>query len=187
VDYLLWPVTIPSPSLRLLEIRAVEMNLTHWKLRTVVRYTIYFLFFINSLTSLIYICIILDLFFFFFFLGCPLITLSPNTFDVATVGDSFNATLIAGGGAPPYTITNTTGSLPSGLSLTGATSDTIFLSGVPMIAETATFTITATDDGDDCATLTTFSLFVSKFYVNSFRFLCLTKNYHFKKLVRALR
>ncbi len=72
--------------------------------------------------------------------GCPTITVNPATLANGVVGSSYNQTLSATGGTAAYSYSVATGSLPAGLSLTGAT-----ISGTPTSSTAATFTITATD------------------------------------------
>ena len=75
--------------------------------------------------------------------GCGTITLSPSSLPAGTVGASYGQTLTASGGTAPYTFAVTTGSLPSGLTLsTGGA-----LTGTPTATGTFNFTVTATDNG----------------------------------------
>jgi alpha-tubulin suppressor-like RCC1 family protein len=73
---------------------------------------------------------------------CPTISLSPPGLPDAGAGVAYNRTLIASGGAAPYTFAVTGGVLPEGLTL-GATNGV--LSGVPGAEGTNAFTVTATD------------------------------------------
>src|SRR5262249_40884177 len=77
------------------------------------------------------------------------ITVSPSSVTVTTaalatgtVGTFYSQILAAGGGTPPYSWTIIFGSLPPGLTLTGAT-----ISGTPTTAGTVSFTVRATDTG----------------------------------------
>ena len=79
--------------------------------------------------------------------GCPAITLSPSTLPNGTVGVAYNQTIVASGGAGPYTYAVTAGALPAGLVLNPATG---VLTGTPTSAGPATFTVTATD-ANGCA------------------------------------
>jgi hypothetical protein len=72
---------------------------------------------------------------------CAAVALSPTTLPAGTAGASYTQTLTASGGAGPYSFTNTVGSLPAGLSLSGGG----VLSGTPSASGTNTFTVTATD------------------------------------------
>ncbi|STQ98598.1 putative Ig domain-containing protein [Janthinobacterium lividum] len=70
------------------------------------------------------------------------IVLSPATVPTATVAQAYPVTaLSATGGAAPYTYAVTAGSLPAGMSLSGAGS----LSGTPTAGGTFNFTVRATD------------------------------------------
>ncbi len=74
--------------------------------------------------------------------SCPTITLSPSSLSSGSVGSSYNQSITASGGTAPYTYAVTSGSLPSGVSLSGGG----LLSGTPAINGTFNFTVTATDD-----------------------------------------
>jgi len=67
----------------------------------------------------------------------------------ATIGQPYSGTLAAAGGTAPYSWAVTSGSLPAGISLDGATGA---LSGTPSALGTATFTVTVTDGGGVRAT-----------------------------------
>jgi hypothetical protein len=69
------------------------------------------------------------------------LTVSPATLGLASVGDAYNQTLSASGGSGPYAYAVTAGSLPAGLIL----SRNGKISGTPVAAGTARFTISATD------------------------------------------
>jgi CSLREA domain-containing protein len=71
--------------------------------------------------------------------NCPTITLSPSLPD-GQVSVPYSQLITASGGAGPYTFTTTSGSLPDGLTL--ETDGT--LHGTPTVANTFTFTVTAT-------------------------------------------
>src|SRR5215471_15863947 len=66
-----------------------------------------------------------------------------------TVGTPYSATLTATGGTAPYTWTLLSGSLPPGLSLSGAG----VISGTPTTAGTYTFTLKVVDASGQTATL----------------------------------
>jgi hypothetical protein len=77
----------------------------------------------------------------------------PNWFD----GVPYSQTVEATGGVAPYTFSVTVGSLPNGLSLTGASG---LISGTPTVQATFNFTIRVTDDAavtDDQAYTVTIS------------------------------
>ncbi len=75
-------------------------------------------------------------------ISAPAITLSPTTLPNGTYAASYSQSVSGAGGVSPYTYNVTAGALPSGLSL-GASSGAI--TGTPIAAGTASFTITATD------------------------------------------
>jgi hypothetical protein len=70
-------------------------------------------------------------------------TLPPGTLNV-----SYSATLVAAGGAPPYTWSITSGSLPVGLTLDGNTG---VISGTPTQTGTSNFTVEVTDSAQNTA------------------------------------
>ncbi len=74
--------------------------------------------------------------------GCPLITVNPATLPNAVIGTAYNQTVTASGGAAPYTFAVSSGALPGGLVLNAATGA---ITGIPTIAGTFNFTITASD------------------------------------------
>jgi hypothetical protein len=73
---------------------------------------------------------------------CPIITVNPATLPNGSVGTPYNQTVSASGGTSPYTFSVSSGALPPGLLLNGATGA---ITGTPNTAGTFTFTITATD------------------------------------------
>jgi hypothetical protein len=77
--------------------------------------------------------------------GCPQITVSPTSIPNGTVGSAFNQTITASGGSPSYSYAVTSGTLPTGLTLSSGG----VLSGTPSVAGSYNFTITATD-GNSC-------------------------------------
>lgn len=72
--------------------------------------------------------------------ACPTITVNPATLPAMTNGAAYSATFSATGGTAPYTFAVSSGSLPTGLTLTGNT-----LSGTFSGSGSYSFTITATD------------------------------------------
>ncbi|HWQ56097.1 MAG TPA: putative Ig domain-containing protein [Bryobacteraceae bacterium] len=62
--------------------------------------------------------------------------ITTASLPAGTVGTAYSQTLTATGGTPPYTWTVTAGSLPAGLSLSGAT-----IAGTPTAVGTSTFTV----------------------------------------------
>jgi hypothetical protein len=72
---------------------------------------------------------------------CPALALSPATLPNGTVGVAYSQTMAASGGTPPYTFKVTSGTLPTGLTLTPAG----VLAGTPTTAATFNFTIEVTD------------------------------------------
>jgi hypothetical protein len=73
---------------------------------------------------------------------CPPITLSPATLPAGVLGTSYSQTVSASGGTGPYTFSVSSGALPAGLALNGATGA---ITGTPTAVGTVNFTITATD------------------------------------------
>jgi hypothetical protein len=71
------------------------------------------------------------------------VSISQNLSGV--IGKSFSCKVSAKGGAAPYSFTVTKGSLPPGLNLANDGGSTGTISGVPLAANTYSFTITATD------------------------------------------
>ncbi len=74
---------------------------------------------------------------------CPTITIAPPTLPAGTQGTAYNQTLIASGGAAPYTYAVTSGALPGGLTLSAGG----LITGTPTVQGTFPFTVTATDSG----------------------------------------
>src|SRR5678815_5589245 len=74
-------------------------------------------------------------------IACPTITLSPSTLPSGQVAVAYSQTITASGGTSPYTFSVTSGALPAGVTLTAAG----LLSGTPTLAQTASFTLRATD------------------------------------------
>jgi hypothetical protein len=73
----------------------------------------------------------------------PALTVTTTSLPGGTVDTAYpGATLAATGGTPPYTWAVTTGALPAGLSLDGATGA---ISGTPTASGAVTFTVTVTD------------------------------------------
>jgi hypothetical protein len=70
------------------------------------------------------------------------IAISPTTLPDDTVNVAYSKTLTASGGTAPYTFTVSSGTLPTGLSLNGATGA---ISGTPTVTGAYNFTVTATD------------------------------------------
>ncbi len=87
--------------------------------------------------------------------GCPAITLSPASLPQATVGMAYSQTVVANGGAGPYSYAITSGSLPPGITLSSGG----LLSGVPTVAGTSTFIVTAVDV-DGCVGNRAYSLVI---------------------------
>ena len=83
------------------------------------------------------------------------LTLGPATLPAAIVNTAYTTTLQAAGGTAPYTIAQTSGTLPSGLTLTSAG----VLSGTPAATGTYTFTAQLTDANAQTIS-TTFTLLV---------------------------
>jgi hypothetical protein len=69
------------------------------------------------------------------------LVLNPSTLPYGTLSTSYNQTITASGGAGPYTYAVTSGTLPSGLTLSSGG----VLSGTPTSSSTTSFTVTAID------------------------------------------
>jgi uncharacterized repeat protein (TIGR03803 family) len=78
----------------------------------------------------------------------PSLQISTTSLLNGTNGLAYSQTLTASGGQPPYSWTNSSGSLPPGLTL--ATNGVI--SGIPTAAGTSNFTVQVTDISSDMAT-----------------------------------
>ncbi len=72
---------------------------------------------------------------------CPVVSLSPTTLTAPTVGTAYSQTITATGGSASYAYTLASGTLPTGLTLSGAG----VISGTPTNVTSATFTVKATD------------------------------------------
>jgi hypothetical protein len=72
----------------------------------------------------------------------PSLSLAPTTLPNPSVGVAYSQTLVAGGGAVPYTYTVSAGQLPAGLSLNSGTG---VISGTPTTSGSSSFTIHVTD------------------------------------------
>lgn len=73
---------------------------------------------------------------------CSTITVNPASLPSGNIGSPFSATITATGGTGAFTFAVTSGALPAGLTLNGATGA---ITGTPTAAAPANFTITATD------------------------------------------
>ena len=73
---------------------------------------------------------------------CPVITVNPATLPNGNVGTAYSQTVSGSGGTAPYLFAVTSGALPTGLLLNGATGA---ITGTPTTVGTFQFTITATD------------------------------------------
>lgn len=73
--------------------------------------------------------------------GCGVVTVAPATLPDAQQGVAFSQALTASGGTAPYTFALTSGTLPSGLTLSAAG----VIEGIPDSPGSYSFTITATD------------------------------------------
>ncbi len=79
------------------------------------------------------------------------LTIITSSLPNGVVGNSYSATVTAGGGNSPYTFSIASGSLPAGLTLTGGTGG---ISGTPSAAGTANFTVQAKDSSNPAETAT---------------------------------
>ena len=82
--------------------------------------------------------------------AAPAITTS-NVLPAGTAGAAYNLPLLGGGGAPPYTWSVISNSLPAGLNLDGATG---LISGTPTNAGSFSFTVQVTDHNSSTAAQT---------------------------------
>jgi hypothetical protein len=71
---------------------------------------------------------------------CPVVTIQPAYLPDGAAGEEYSATLLATAGTPPYVFTVTAGSLPAGLTLSGAGE----LTGTPLAPGSTAFTVTVT-------------------------------------------
>lgn len=78
------------------------------------------------------------------------VALSPATLPNGAVGSVYSQTFSASGGTGSFSFTVTGGALPTGLTLNSSTG---VLSGTPATAGTFNFSVTATDSGQNSATL----------------------------------
>lgn len=84
---------------------------------------------------------------------CPTITISPSLLPLGTEGVPYTTTnFTATGGTPPYTFSQTAGSLPAGMTISSSGT----LSGTP-VSVSSTFTVTATD-ANKCTGSRTYTL-----------------------------
>ena len=81
----------------------------------------------------------------------PTLSIATTSLTAGSVGVPYSGPLTASGGVPPYTWTLTSGTLPSGLTL--STSGVI--SGTPTNQETQTFTVQVSDSQTPAATAST--------------------------------
>jgi len=75
--------------------------------------------------------------------------ITTNSLPQGNIGTSYNATLSATGGSPPYTWSIISGNLPNGLSLNSSTG---IISGTPTTQGTFNFTIQVKDNENNTAT-----------------------------------
>jgi len=86
------------------------------------------------------------------------LSITTTSLPAANIGVAYTTTLAATGGQSPYTFAVTTGSLPTGLTL--STSGTI--SGTPSVAGTFNFTITVTDSATNVVQVFVRSIIVAE-------------------------
>ena len=72
--------------------------------------------------------------------NCPTITVNPSTLPNGKKNTAYSQTITASGGSSPYTFSKTSGTLPTGITLSSSGS----LSGTPTATGTFTFTVQAT-------------------------------------------
>ncbi|MBO0492204.1 putative Ig domain-containing protein [Pseudomonas sp. Marseille-Q1929] len=80
--------------------------------------------------------------------AAPTISISPLSLPNGTIGSAYSQTISASGSLAPYTYTVSSGSLPTGLSLSSAGA----LSGTPTVSGNFNFTVTAADAGTPVST-----------------------------------
>ena len=73
--------------------------------------------------------------------GCPVVTFTPADLPLMTRDIPYSEVLTPAGGTAPYTFRTTSGTLPTGLTLSSGGT----LSGTPTVVATFTFEIEATD------------------------------------------
>ncbi|MGD0152175.1 MAG: putative Ig domain-containing protein [Thermacetogeniaceae bacterium] len=73
--------------------------------------------------------------------NAPAITFNPASLPNGTINNTYSQTIAAAGGTSPYNFSVTSGSLPTGLNMSGGG----IISGAPTATGTFSFTITATD------------------------------------------
>jgi uncharacterized protein YhjY with autotransporter beta-barrel domain len=79
--------------------------------------------------------------------AAPLVV-SPASLPVGTTGVAYNQTVTASGGTAPYSFTVISGSLPTGLAMSGGG----VISGTPSVAGSYSFTVQATDAAPNTGT-----------------------------------
>ena len=88
---------------------------------------------------------------------CPVIAISPASLSNGTVAVAYSQTVSATNGTAPYSWAVSSGSLPAGLSLNTATGA---ITGTPTTAQTASFTLRATD-AYNCQQTASYSVTIS--------------------------
>jgi len=79
----------------------------------------------------------------------PALSVTTTSLPIGVVGSAYAPILVASGGTLPYTWSVATGTLPSGLSLTGSSG---LISGTPSAVGVTNFTVRVTDSGSRTAT-----------------------------------
>lgn len=87
---------------------------------------------------------------------CATVTITPSSLPTGRVNVAYTQSLLASGGAAPYSFAVTSGSLPDGLSLLPMGT----LSGVPSTSGTSNFAVTATD-ANSCTGVFNYSLTIN--------------------------
>jgi hypothetical protein len=90
--------------------------------------------------------------------GAALTVTTVSPLPVEVLGTAYSQTLAATGGTAPYTWTVSVGTLPAGLSLAASTG---IISGTPLVATTANFTVTVTDSATPTAGTATKALSIT--------------------------
>ncbi len=84
----------------------------------------------------------------FSYMGLAPLNVTTNSLPGGTTGQLYQAQLAAGGGAPPYSWSVSSGNLPPGLTLSG----TGVITGIPTSAGNFSFTVQVTDTQNNTAT-----------------------------------
>ena len=90
--------------------------------------------------------------------AAPVPTITTNLLNPGSVSAGYTGFITAIGGTPPYTFAVTTGTLPTGMSLSSSTGT---LYGTPTVAGTSNFKVTVTDSLSNSSTSSSLALVVN--------------------------